>query len=151
MTTIDLFRQFYRMSKDKNYPASVKLLYYTLLGEWNEQHRPEKLRVTNRYVSELSGYALSTVNETLRKLASYGFLSYTRKANSTWITFKESETQRKQAERKPNVRVREENKQEVKSTPAVEVLKSSPDGPAIRPTKIMGKSVAELIRLLKKE
>ena len=75
MTLIDLFRNFYAVSVEKKYPVSAKILYFTLLGEWNKRFwRDEEIDFDYRKLSELSGLSKSAVGEAVQYLANRGHI-----------------------------------------------------------------------------
>lgn len=68
MTLIDLFKAFHNVAVKKNLSQSERVLYYTLLGEWNSRKRPDKFKITRAEIGTLTGLTLSAVDWSLEKL-----------------------------------------------------------------------------------
>ena len=78
ITLIDHFRQFHEVSTTKLYAPSVRCLYFTLLGIWNEKKRPNSFVVVHAAVRALSGLEESTYKAAFNFLASSGWLKARR-------------------------------------------------------------------------
>lgn len=68
MTLIDLFKAFHNVAVKNNLSQAERVLYYTLLGEWNARKRPDKFKLTRADIEKLTGLSESAVRWSLEKL-----------------------------------------------------------------------------------
>lgn len=68
MTLIDLFKAFHNVAVKNNLSQAERVLYYTLLGEWNARKRPDKFKITRADIEKLTGLSESAVRWSLEKL-----------------------------------------------------------------------------------
>lgn len=73
MTLIDLFRNFSQTAIENNFPASVRILYYTVLYEWNELRRPNTFTIRKTVLLAKTGLPESTFRDAYRFLTSRKF------------------------------------------------------------------------------
>ena len=94
MTLIDLFRQFHIAATSNRFPASARVLFYTLAGEWNEARRPANLITSRRNVNELTALPRTTFNDALRYLTDRSIIKTTTKGDTMSVTMRPSDTWR---------------------------------------------------------
>lgn len=71
MTLVDLYRNIYRLHTVKQFNSSDLSLLFVLIGEWNEQRRPEWLLTSRQTLQELSSLPESNARRVIQKLISY--------------------------------------------------------------------------------
>lgn len=74
MTLIDMFRSFSRESETKNYPASARIAFYTLLNAWNESRREEVVTRSRADLIERSGMPEATFRWAISFLSNHGWV-----------------------------------------------------------------------------
>ena len=77
-TLIDFFRAFQSSAEKNNFAASARVLYYSILHAWNEERRPECLRIRRGTLQDLSGLSESSVRNALQFLSTTGWLKLGR-------------------------------------------------------------------------
>ena len=77
-TLIDFFRAFQSTAEKNNFAASARVLYYSILHAWNEERRPECLRIRRGTLQDISGISESSVRNALQFLATTGWLKLGR-------------------------------------------------------------------------
>lgn len=77
-TLIDFFRAFQTTAEKNGYAASARVLYYSILHAWNEERRPDCLRIRRGTLQDLSGLSESSVRNALQFLATTGWLQLGR-------------------------------------------------------------------------
>lgn len=77
-TLIDFFRAFQSSAEKNNFAASARVLYYSILHAWNEERRPECLRIRRGTLQDLSGLSESSVRNALQFLSTTGWLKLCR-------------------------------------------------------------------------
>lgn len=77
-TLIDFFRAFQSTAEKNNFATSARVLYYSILHAWNEERRPECLRIRRGTLQDLSGLSESSVRNALQFLATTGWLKLQR-------------------------------------------------------------------------
>ena len=77
-TLIDFFRAFQSTAEKNNFATSARVLYYSILHAWNEERRPECLRIRRGTLQDLSGLSESSVRNALSFLATTGWLKLGR-------------------------------------------------------------------------
>lgn len=73
-TLIDFFRAFQSFAEKNCYAASVRVLYYSILNAWNEERRPECLRIRRGTLQDLTGLSETAVRRGLQVLSSIGWI-----------------------------------------------------------------------------
>ena len=92
MTLIDLFRNFSQTAIENNFPASVRILYYTVLYEWNELRRPNTFTIRKTVLLAKTGLPESTFRDAYRFLTSRKlFVSKTTKRGVYVIQLQDKE------------------------------------------------------------
>lgn len=77
-TLIDFFRAFQNTAEKNGFAASARVLYYSILHAWNEERRPECLRIRRGTLQDLSGLSESSVRNALQFLTTTGWLKLGR-------------------------------------------------------------------------
>lgn len=77
-TLIDFFRAFQTTAEKNGYAASARLLYYSILHAWNEERRPECLRIRRGTLQDSAGLSESSVRNALQFLSTTGWLKLGR-------------------------------------------------------------------------
>lgn len=77
-TLIDFFRAFQSSAEKNGYAASARLLYYSILHAWNEERRPECLRIRRGTLQDSAGLSESSVRNALQFLSTTGWLKLGR-------------------------------------------------------------------------
>lgn len=77
-TLIDLFRAFQKTAETTGYTASARLVYYSILNAWNEERRPQCLRIRRSTLQNLSGLSESSVRNAISYLANTGWIKLGR-------------------------------------------------------------------------
>lgn len=77
-TLIDFFRAFQSSAEKNNFATSARVLYYSILHAWNEERRPECLRIRRGTLQDLSGLSESSVRNALQFLSTTGWLKLGR-------------------------------------------------------------------------
>lgn len=77
-TLIDFFRAFQTTAEKNNFATSARVLYYSILHAWNEERRPECLRIRRSTLQDLSGISESSVRNALQFLSTTGWLKLGR-------------------------------------------------------------------------
>lgn len=77
-TLIDFFRAFQSSAEKNGFAASARLLYYSILHAWNEERRPECLRIRRGTLQDLTGLSESSVRNALQFLTTTGWLKLNR-------------------------------------------------------------------------
>lgn len=70
MSLIDLFRGFHSEAIQQEFPSSTRVLYYTLLGEFNSARWIDKLAFSERDLMQLTGLKKSTLHDAKHFLTS---------------------------------------------------------------------------------
>lgn len=78
LSLIDLFRAFQNEAEKTGYAASARLVYYSVLNAWNEERRPECLRIRRGTLQNLTGLNESTVRNAISFLANTGWFKLGR-------------------------------------------------------------------------
>lgn len=73
-TLIDMFRSFTREAEAKNYPASARITFYTLLNAWNDSRREETVTRSRAELIERSGMPESTFRWSISFLSNHGWV-----------------------------------------------------------------------------
>lgn len=73
-TLIDMFRSFTREAEAKNYPASARITFYTMLNAWNESRREETVTRNRADLIERSGMPESTFRWSVSFLSNHGWV-----------------------------------------------------------------------------
>lgn len=73
-TLIDLFKEFHRNATQQEYPPSSRVLYYTLLGEFNSARWPDSLVLSTRDLTQLTGLPTTSVHRAKQFLTSKGII-----------------------------------------------------------------------------
>lgn len=71
MTLVDLYRNVYHLCKSLKASSSDMALLFVIIGEWNEQRRPECLQTSRRELQELSSLPETTVRRALQRFCSW--------------------------------------------------------------------------------
>ena len=74
MTLIDMFRSFTREAETKNFPASARIAFYTLLNAWNDSRRAEVVTRNRAELIERSGMPESTFRWSISFLSNHGWV-----------------------------------------------------------------------------
>lgn len=74
MTLIDMFRSFTREAEAKNFPASARIVFYTLLNAWNDSRREEVVTRNRAALIERSGMPESTFRWAISFLSNHGWV-----------------------------------------------------------------------------
>lgn len=78
LTLIDLFRAFQNSAEKNGFAASARLTYYSILNAWNEERRPECLRIRRSTLQDLTGLSESSVRNAVSFLANTGWIKLGR-------------------------------------------------------------------------
>lgn len=78
MNLIDLFKRFHTDAIQQEFPPSARVLYYTLLGEFNRAYWAGELVLSERELIKLTSLPKTTINEAKRFLASRGIIKITK-------------------------------------------------------------------------
>ena len=71
MTLVDLYRNVYRLHTVKQFTSSELAFLFVLIGEWNEQRRPEYLQTSRQALQELSSIPMTTLRRIIQRLCSF--------------------------------------------------------------------------------
>lgn len=83
MTLIDLFKEFHRNAIQQEFPASARVLYYTLLGEFNSARWIDSLVLSTRDLTQLTGLPTTSVHRAKQFLTSKGLIKCAPFKNKT--------------------------------------------------------------------
>lgn len=78
VSMIGCFNAFQKVSKVKGLSAEVRSLYYTLLGEFNENEFPTELTLGNALLQELAGLSSHQLDTARAVLLNLGVITYQR-------------------------------------------------------------------------
>ncbi|MBR0062158.1 MAG: hypothetical protein IJP68_11850 [Selenomonadaceae bacterium] len=117
MTLIDLFKEFHRNATQQEYPPSSRVLYMTLLGEFNSARWPDSLVLSTRDLAQLTGLPTTSVHRAKQFLTSKGIIKCRPFKNKTSFSLTEQSRntngtvteQSRNTSENPNIRVREED------------------------------------------
>lgn len=73
-TLIDLFKEFHRNATQQEFPTSARVLYFTLLGEFNSARWPDSLVLSTRDLTHLTGLPTTSVHRAKQFLTSKGII-----------------------------------------------------------------------------
>lgn len=108
MTLIDLFKAFHNVAVKNNLSQAERVLYYTLLGEWNARKRPDKFKITRAEIEKLTGLSESAVRWSLEKLNQRKLIHTKGTPTGTNVQLNPIGTTNEQpTEKKANIRARE--------------------------------------------
>ena len=74
MTLIDLFKEFHRNATQQEFPPSARVLYYTLLGEFNSARWIDSLVLSTRELTQMTGLPTTSVHRAKQFLTSKGII-----------------------------------------------------------------------------
>ena len=80
-TLIDLFRAFQTAAEKNRYPLSARATYYSILNAWNDERRPDCLRIRRGTLQDLTGLSESSVRNAIQFLANIGWIKLNRVHN----------------------------------------------------------------------
>ena len=83
MGLIELFKGFHSRAVEQEFPPSARVLYLTLLGEFNAAYWKDELAFTESELSGLTGLRKTTVHEAKEFLASRHFIKTWKKKRVT--------------------------------------------------------------------
>lgn len=107
MTLIDLFNSFYNVAVKNNLSQAERVLYYTLLSEWNARKRPDKFKITRTDMERLTGLTESAVKWSLEKLNRMKLIHTKGTPTGTNVQLNSiSTTNQQPTEKKPVLRAR---------------------------------------------
>lgn len=117
MTLIDLFKEFHRNATQQEYPPSARVLYFTLLGEFNSERWPDSLVLSTRDLTQLTGLPTTSVHRAKQFLTSKGIIKCRPFKNKTSFSLTEQSRnsngtvteQSRNTFENPNIHVREED------------------------------------------
>ena len=78
MTLVDLYRNAYSLAKNYHANSSDLAILFVLIGEWNEQRRPESTFISKQALQNLSSLPETTVRRSLQKLLSWRIIGTER-------------------------------------------------------------------------
>ena len=78
MTLVDLYRKVYSLAKSYRASPSDLAILFVLIGEWNEQRRPESTFISKQALQNLSSLPETTVRRSLQKLLSWRIIGTER-------------------------------------------------------------------------
>ena len=78
MGMFELVKEFRSFTEGKDTPPSVKLLYYELLFEFNDNFWKTDLAYSERELSILTGMSKTAINKAINLLSDYGFIKVVR-------------------------------------------------------------------------
>lgn len=118
MTLIDLFKEFHRNATQQEYPPSSRVLYMTLLGEFNSARWPDSLVLSTRDLTQLTGLPTTSVHRAKQFLTSKGIIKCRPFKNKTSFSLTEQSRntngtvteQSRNTSENPNIHVREDLK-----------------------------------------
>lgn len=116
-TLIDLFKEFHRNATQQEYPPSARVLYLTLLGEFNSERWPDSLVFSTRDLTQLTGLPTTSVHRAKQFLTSKGIIKCRPFKNKTSFSLTEQSRntngtvteQSRNTSENPNIHVREED------------------------------------------
>ena len=119
-TLIDLFKEFHRNATQQEYPPSSRVLYMTLLGEFNSARWPDSLVLSTRDLTQLTGLPTTSVHRAKQFLTSKGIIKCRPFKNKTSFSLTEQSRnsngtvaeQSRNTFENPNIRAREDVKTE---------------------------------------
>lgn len=85
MNLIDLFKEFHSRAVVCAYPLSARVLYFTLLGDFNAAYFPEERVYSERELSGLTGLSPEPVHRALKFLADRGHIKTKKTKRGTVI------------------------------------------------------------------
>ena len=88
-TLIDLFKEFHRNAIQQEYPPSSRVLYMTLLGEFNSARWPDSLVFSTRDLTQLTGLPTTSVHRAKQFLTSKGIIKCRPFKNKTSFSLTE--------------------------------------------------------------
>lgn len=88
-TLIDLFKEFHRNATQQEYPPSSRVLYMTLLGEFNSARWPDSLVLSTRDLTQLTGLPTTSVHRAKQFLTSKGIIKCRPFKNKTSFSLTE--------------------------------------------------------------
>lgn len=118
MTLIDLFKEFHRNATQQEYPPSSRVLYMTLLGEFNSARWPDSLVLSTRDLTQLTGLPTTSVHRAKQFLTSKGIIKCRPFKNKTAFSLPTEQSrnsngtvteQSRNTFENPNIHVREED------------------------------------------
>lgn len=77
-TLIDFFRAFQSTAEKNGFATSARVTYYSILHAWNEERRPDCLRIRRSTLQNLTGISESSVRNAIQILASTGWIKLNR-------------------------------------------------------------------------
>ncbi len=98
MGLIDLFKEFHSQATVKAYPASARVLYDTLLYEFNAAYWQEELVFSERELSRLTGLANATLHRAVKYLADRGHIKTWHAKKGTIIKLCGAQVKQKQSD-----------------------------------------------------
>ena len=78
VTLIDFFRAFQSAAEKSRYPSSARVTFYTILNAWNDERRPDCLRIRRGTLQDSTGLSESSVRNALQFLANIGWIKLNR-------------------------------------------------------------------------
>lgn len=117
-TLIDLFKEFHRNATQQEYPPSSRVLYYTLLGEFNSARWPDSLVLSTRDLTQLTGLPTTSVHRAKQFLTSKGIIKCRPFKNKTAFSLPTEQSrnsngtvveQSRNSFENPNIHAREED------------------------------------------
>lgn len=88
MTLVDLYRNVYSLAKDYRANSSDLAILFILIGEWNDQRRPEGTFVSKRALQDLSSLPETTIRRSLQKFLSWRLIGTERLHGQVFIKFR---------------------------------------------------------------
>ena len=84
MGLIELFKEFHSQAVEKEYPATVRAMYYFFVGELNATYwKTDELSYSERELSRLTGMSKTAVHQALQYLSDRGLIKVWRKKDKT--------------------------------------------------------------------
>lgn len=112
MTLIDLYRNVYSLAKSYRANSSDLAILFILIGEWNEQRRPEGAFISKQALQNLSSLPETTVRRSLQKLLSWRLIGTEKLYGQVVIKIRPQADWRIAGER-------EANERRTKTTPSI--------------------------------
>lgn len=78
MTLVDLYRNIYSLAKNYRANSSDLAILFILIGEWNEQRRPEGAFISKQALQILSSLPETTIRRSLQKFLSWRIIGTER-------------------------------------------------------------------------
>ena len=112
MTLVDLYRNVYSLAKNYRANSSDLAILFVLIGEWNEQRRPEGTFISKQALQNLSSLPETTVRRSLQKLLSWRIIGTERlngqvvikiRPQADWRIAGEREANERRTDEKPRI------------------------------------------------